>query len=98
MIEERETPGPVAAGSEGYTGVHFNGVETPSESSIQGLESQDEDELREALLAELRCELVLSKMDTLKIERLGVALKNGLISVRQCLALQRDPTTWGAIL
>ena len=48
----------------------------------------EEDELREALLAELRCELVLSKLDTLKIERLGIALKRRLIGVQQCLALQ----------
>ena len=98
MTEERKNPGPGATGSEANFKMHFKGNETPPESSTQQPESQDEDELREALVAELRCELVLSKMDTLKIERLGVALKNGLISVRQCLALQRDPTTWGAIL
>jgi hypothetical protein len=92
MIEERKTPGPGATGTEGCI------MESKqSESSIQGLESQEEGALRTALLAELRCELVLSKMDTLKIERLGVALKNRLIGVRQCLALQRDPSAWGAI-
>ena len=52
----------------------------------------EEEDLREALLARLRCELVLAKIDTLKIERLGVALKHRLISVRQCLALQHEPT------
>jgi hypothetical protein len=83
MIEERNAPGPGATGAEGCI-KEFK----QSETSIQGLESQEEDELREALIAELRCELVLSKMDTLKIERLGVALKNRLISVRQCLARQ----------
>ena len=83
MTSERKTPGPAATGSRGH-----NVEVRQSKTSIQGLESQDEEELREALLAELRCELVLSKMDTLKIERLGVALKNRLISVRQCLARQ----------
>ena len=94
MIEERKSPGPAATGSEANFKVHFMQNETPSEGSTQGAESQDEQELREALLAELRHDLVLSKFDTLKIERLGVALKHGLISVRQCLALQScaDPT------
>jgi len=49
-----------------------------------------EDELREALLAQLRHRLVLSKIETAQIERLSVALKRGLISVRQCLALDND--------
>ena len=49
MTEERKTPGPGATGAEGYTGVHFNGVETPSESSIQGPSSQAEDELRQLI-------------------------------------------------
>ncbi len=88
MIEERKSPGPAATGSEANLNVHFMRNETPPERSTQGPESQDEQELLEALLAELRCEFVLSKFDTLKIERLGVALKHGLISVRQCLALQ----------
>jgi len=92
MNSERKTPGPGATGAEGC-----NVEVRQSESSIQGLESQEEDDLREALLAELRCNLVLSKMDTLKIERLGIALKHRLIGVRQCLALQRDPSAWGAI-
>ena len=83
MKSKRETPGPAATGSRGR-----NVEVRQSETSIQGLESQDEDGLREALLAELRCDLILSKMDTLKIERLGIALKNGMISVRQCLARQ----------
>ena len=83
MTEERKTPGPAATGTEGCIMKYKQ-----SKSSTRGMEAQEEDELREALLAELRCDLVLSKMDTLKIERLGVALKNRLISVRQCLARQ----------
>ena len=52
---------------------------------------QSESELRAALLARMRLELVLSKIDTLRIQRLGVALKTGLISVRQALALDMEP-------
>ncbi len=52
---------------------------------------QDEDELRDALLARLRLELLLSKIDSLRIERLGVALNHGLISVRQALAIDMEP-------
>ena len=52
--------------------------------------TETQDELREALLARLRLQLVLTKFETLRIERLGVALKHGLISVRQCLALDND--------
>jgi len=89
MTEERKTPGPGATGAEGCKRKHKQ-----LESSTQGLESQDEDELREALLAELRCELVLSKMDTLNIERLGIALKHRLIGVQQCLAIQANPASF----
>ena len=56
-------------------------------------ESQDDDELREALLARLRLELILSKIDSLRIQRLGVALRHRLISVRQSLALDTEPKT-----
>ena len=50
---------------------------------------QDEDELRAALLARLRLELILTKLYALQIERLGVALKHGLVSVSQALALDQ---------
>ena len=50
-----------------------------------------EDELRAALLAQLRLRLVLSKIERVQIERLGVALRYGLISVRQALALDMEP-------
>ena len=83
MEPERKPPKPVAAGSEGCIRKCKQ-----SEITTAKCEAQEEEELRTALLAELRRDLVLSKMDTLKIERLGVALKNRLISVRQCLALQ----------
>ena len=66
----------------------YDEVFTELEELKRGPESQDEEQLRDALLAELRCELVLSKINTLKIERLGIALKHRLISVRQCLARQ----------
>jgi hypothetical protein len=88
MEPERKTPGPAATGTEGC-----NVEVRQSETSIQGLESQEEGALRTALLAELRQDFILAKFDLLEIERLGIALKNGLISVRQCLALQRDPST-----
>jgi len=51
----------------------------------------EDDDLRAAFLARLRLEFIQSKIDTLKIERLGVALKCGLISVRQALALDMEP-------
>ena len=57
----------------------------------------DTQELRDTLLGELRCELLFSKLATLEIESLGIALNCGLISVRQCLALQRESSTWKAI-
>ena len=47
-------------------------------------------DMREALLAELRQDLIICKMDQIEIERLGLALKQGLISVHQALALQQD--------
>ena len=91
MRSERKSPGPAATGSEADFKVHFPSNEIHSEGSTQGAESQDEDELREALLARLRLQLILTKFDALKIERLGVALKYGLISVRQALAIQHNP-------
>ena len=90
MEPERKTPGPAATGTEGCIM-----KSKQSESSTQEPSSQEEGALRTALLAELRQDFILTKFDLLEIERLGIALKNGLISVRQCLALQRDPTTWG---
>ena len=88
-MKPKENPGPAATGTEGDSKYH----KQPKTSTIK----DEEQELRTALLAELRRDLLLSKIATLKIERLGVALKHRLISVRQCLALQRDPTTWSAI-
>jgi hypothetical protein len=52
--------------------------------------------VRDALLAELRCELILSKLATTGLERVGVALKHDLISVPQAIVLLNadDPIRW----
>ena len=56
----------------------------------------DNGAVRDCLLAEFRCVLILSKLATLEIEQLGIALKHGLISVPQTIALQDagNPTDW----
>ena len=88
METERITPPPVGADDGAGSNLAPKKI-TTSQTDTQ--------ELRDALLGELRCELLFSKLATLEIESLGIALNCGLISVRQCLALQRESSTWKAI-
>ena len=54
------------------------------------------DAVRDALLAELRYELLLSMLATIELERVDVALKHGLISAPQAIVLLNsdDPIRW----
>ena len=86
---EPERKPPQLDGADG--GADSKGMPQKISTSQTGIQ-----ELRDALLAELRRDLLLSKIATLQIERLGIALNCGLISVPQCLALQSVPAAWRA--
>ena len=57
---------------------------------------EKQDALREAVLAEFRCAVLRSKLATNDLAQVGVALRRGLISVPQAVALLdgRDAVDW----
>ncbi len=90
MSEKRKRPAPVAPGREARkdnTQHKDKGSKSPPDNQYA---------LSETLLAECRCAVLRTKLATVNIEAVGVALKYGLVSVEQAMELldARDALDW----
>ena len=90
MSEIRKRPAPVAPGRE----ARKDNAQHKDKSSQSPPENQDA--LIEIFLAECRCAVLRTKLATVNIEAVGVALKHRLISVKQVMELlnAHDALEW----
>ena len=90
MSAIRKRPAPVAPGRE----ARKDNAQHKDKGSQSSLENQHA--LSEALLAEFRCAVLRTKLATVNIEAVGVALKHGLVNVEQAMELldARDALDW----
>ena len=90
MSEIRKRPAPVAPGRE----ARKDNTQHKDEDSQSPLENQRA--LSEVFLAECRCAVLRTKLTTVNIEAVGVALKYNLVTVEQAMELlnAHDALDW----
>jgi len=90
MSALRNRPAPVAPGREARK------EKTQHKDKSSQSPSENQDALSDTFLAECQCAVLRTKLATVNIEAVGVALKHGLVSVEQAMELldARDALDW----